>query len=445
MSQNVVQGNTPVATGHADHSTGGNPNNNPTGNHTTGHNPSGNPATGHGQGDRESDPFHENEPLHENHGLPSVNRRREGNKLVSVLGIVFILGAGMASILAVNSDGKGKPTGKPALEKVESTLPKLVMPAPAVPVPVAAQLTPAPAPVTPITIKPQTGPQPSQPVTAPAIKPPPAPVAQPSNVKPPLTWKDRKMMGAILVDEQGGDAKATPVRAEAGKDVSDHAGEKNELAAKLEPTVTKAAYASVLPNRNFIIAKGTTLDCALETAINSTVPGITRCRLTSDVYSDDGKVVLLDRGSQLVGEYQGGIKQGQARIFVLWTRAKTPNGVVVSLNSPGIDALGRGGLEGFVDTHFAERFGTAILITLLQDAVAVLIANQQSQNNGNGNGNTVLYGQNMVRGNEKFIEKTLDAQLNIPPTLYKNQGDHIQVMVARDLDFSTVYALQVAE
>ena len=380
------------------------------------------------QNNATGNPGHE---LHEDHGLPSVNRKAGSNKLVTVIATVFLLLVGVALIAAVNSADKGKKEKKNQVaDKVGSILPKLELqapPPPPPPPPATVQPTPNPLPVA-------TGQQPPT-VNAPVPKPANA------NVKPPMTWQERKMTGIILVDNKSG-TNETPAKANVAQD-HERTGEQGELSTKLEATVTKAASAGLLPNRNFIIAKGTTLDCALETALNTTVPGITRCRLTSDVYSDDGKVVLLDRGSQMVGEYAGGIKQGQARIFVLWTRAKTPNGVVVNLNSPGTDALGRGGLDGFVDTHFIERFGAAIMITLLQDAVAVIIAKQQSQNSGGGS--TIMYGQNSLRGNEKFIEKTLDAQLNIPPTLYKNQGDHIQIMVARDLDFSGVYALQVLE
>src|SRR5260221_14202605 len=132
----------------------------------------------------------------------------------------------------------------------------------------------------------------------------------------------------------------------------------------------------------------------------------------------------MERCSRLVGETRGEAHQGQARIFVLWTEARTPTGVIVPLASPGTDELGRSGLPGQVNRHFFERFGAAILISVIDGAVQAKV-----QSRGNG---TVIYTPSTSTA---IMTEVLKSTGNIPPTAVKPQAARIQICVARDLAF----------
>jgi type IV secretion system protein VirB10 len=200
----------------------------------------------------------------------------------------------------------------------------------------------------------------------------------------------------------------------------------------LKPSLTPAVRAQVLPTLRLLLPKGAFIDCTLETALDSTLPGMTTCITATDTFSADGSTVLLERGTKLVGETRGGVAQGAARVFVLWSEARTPTGVVIPLSSPGTDELGRAGLAGNVNRHFFQRFGAAILISLISGAVQGAVASQSS-------GSTVIYNPS---GSQDVMTEVLKETINIPPTVTKNQGDRIEVLVARDLDFRSVYELK---
>lgn len=188
------------------------------------------------------------------------------------------------------------------------------------------------------------------------------------------------------------------------------------------------AQAGHLPDRNLLITAGTSLPCVLQTAVDSATPGYVSCVVSRDVFSDNGAVVLMERGTRVLGEYRGGLEAGRRRLFVLWTRAVTPTGVAVALASPATDALGRSGFDGEIDTRFWDRFGGALLLSIVDDGVyATAGQGQEFQSSARVPSDAAVALQNSVA---------------IPPTLRKAQGAEVSIFVAQDLNFAGVYRLR---
>ncbi|VDB02127.1 Type IV secretion system protein virB10 [Klebsiella pneumoniae] len=92
------------------------------------------------------------------------------------------------------------------------------------------------------------------------------------------------------------------------------------------------------------------IPCGTGTELDTTVPGQVSCRVSQDVYSADGLVRLIDKGSWVDGQITGGIKDGQARVFVLWERIRNDRDGHVNIDSAGTNSLGSAGFRA-VDTH----------------------------------------------------------------------------------------------
>ena len=203
-------------------------------------------------------------------------------------------------------------------------------------------------------------------------------------------------------------------------------------------TGTRQVSAANLGDAGLVITRGHHLPCVLETQIVSNLPGTTACILTENVYSTNGKVLLLEKGTRAVGEYKTGLRTGDTRLAILWDRVETPTGVVIDLDSPSADMVGAAGVPGWVDNHWFERIGAAFLLSYVQDAIQYkttqatppgALVSGPSYSNTTGTGSALA-------------EKVLNSTINIAPTLIKNRGDLITIEVRHDLWFQDVYSVR---
>ncbi|MCU0948337.1 MAG: type VI secretion protein [Porphyrobacter sp.] len=185
------------------------------------------------------------------------------------------------------------------------------------------------------------------------------------------------------------------------------------------------AQARAMVNPSTTVTQGTLIPAILETAINTDVPGFVRAVVSQDVKSFDGKRVLVPRSSRLIGQYQSGVQAGQRRAYVIWTRLIRPDGVSVNLASPAVGYDGTTGLEGNVNSHFFQRFGSALLLSVVGGLGTL----------ASGGGAVIVGG-----AGESAAAAAIQQNGQISPTIRVRMGEPIRVFTARDLDFSTVGA-----
>lgn len=216
-------------------------------------------------------------------------------------------------------------------------------------------------------------------------------------------------------------------------------GGESRVGGNLTSTVLIGSSAQRRGNANYQLLRGAVIPCVLETKIVSTYQGFTTCRISRDVYGSNGKVIVLERGTRVFGEQNVQINQGQSRVAILWTRAETPKGVTINLDSPATGQLGEMGVNAKVNNHFWKRFGGAIMLSMIQDAIAVG-TNRLEKNDDSGSNNTTINNTSNTASN--MAEEALKGTINIPPTATINQGSIINIMVARDMDFGDVYEVK---
>lgn len=329
--------------------------------------------------------------------LPQVTQRKKADSLGLAAGVLIVAALGGLTLWSLDSVRNPEKTPAPQ----GGTAVQSAMPAPA-----------------PAAIAPAVAPKPGAPAELAAPAPAPVLAAPPSAATVPGVQTSRYANPTVVFDV--GSGAAVPVTGPGGE-AKTGGNANDDFAARLSGSGSTASAARSFDPAT-TVTQGTLIPAVLETAIDTDVPGYVRAIVSTDVRSFDGRRVLVPRSSRLIGQYKSGLTAGQKRAYVIWTRLIRPDGVSVNLGSPAIAFGGETGLPGKVNGHFFERFGSAMLLSVV-GGLSTLASS----------GSSVVVG-----GGQSAAATAVQNSSQVGPTIRVRQGEPIRVFTAKDLDFSQV-------
>ena len=216
--------------------------------------------------------------------------------------------------------------------------------------------------------------------------------------------------------------------------ISDDINKQPEKKAFLSENPKKNYNEDILkePISKYEIKAGGIIPGVMLTGINSDLPGTMTANIREDVYDTvTGRILLIPKGTRVIGKYSSSISFGQSRVLVVLQRLIFPNGKSINLeNFEGADMSGYSGLVGTVDNHTLKLFQGVILSSILGAAAGIIDDNGNNNNNNSWRNNAGRgAGEEIVTIGEAIASRLLAVQ----PTIKIAPGSRFNIMVNSDL------------
>lgn len=177
--------------------------------------------------------------------------------------------------------------------------------------------------------------------------------------------------------------------------------------------------------------------------ISSQLGGNIVAQVETNIYGAMGRVVLIPKGSRVIGFYQANNKIGEYRLDIIWTRIITPHGINILLtNAKGADVKGYNGLVGEVHSRNFQKYGIPLSLSTLSNGLLLAI-NSMNQSATADNTNTtnqitsaymtaqIMSG--MRQDVSTIIQRIVQEQIKIQPIITIREGSRIFIAPSQDI------------
>ena len=193
---------------------------------------------------------------------------------------------------------------------------------------------------------------------------------------------------------------------------------------------TESIYKVEKLKNPYTVLAGTIIPGVLINGMNSDLPGTILGQVSKDVYDTvTGEYLLIPKGTKIIGIYDTDTAFAQTRGAVIWQRLVLPNGDSIVLpNFAGSDKEGYAGFKDKKRSHYARVVWSSLLGAAAIGGLAAAADDNSDKNTFRENA-----AQEMESNMSSVVNRIVDRNLNIAPTIIIRPGYKFNIIVDKDM------------